>query len=237
VADYLTRGDIVAHVQDLIDDDSSQMKTMIERWINLCWREVWNVDPHHGPLWAAVGPKSISLTAGTSCYNMSAFDPGRIYNAKVQGYSDPLEPAGAQNIMNEHYWNVEVGNGTPKRFRFRRTFSTAGAVNAYIDLFPAPDSTHDEKKLYFWYTPPFSALNTSAVAPQLPPEFHDVLIYGAAKMAAVQTVDAQQAGFAQMYERRKKDILRYNLTLIPEAGRMVAMHAIPGGYDNTRGAF
>lgn len=209
----LTRQEIVDRVCDLIGDDSTTMQAMIVHWINDVYREVWHVDPNHGPLWT-VTMQSVVLSADVSSYSVSATSPRDIIAAKVEGYYGALWRRSQTQIVDERYYLREVGSGVPRVFDFRRTFGAT--ENAYIDLYPAPDSSFAGKTLYFRQTAAFSPLDTSASVPNLPDEFQVVLVDGAAYRAALNTVEPVATAFAQMYERGKKNLLLFNLSLIPD---------------------
>jgi hypothetical protein len=217
VTDYLTRGDILTQVQDFIDDDSSTMATILNRFINNAYRKVWRCDQAHGPLWTISGPHSFTVTAGTSTYNLSASNPGEIVAATFEGYPEPMRRVTDAQLIDMHQELVQDGNSTPYIYRFRRRFATTGSSSIYMDLFPTPDSNAAGNRVFYLQTAPWAELATSTQVPVMPPDFHDILVWGAAyQAAAYDGADAKAGMFKREWEEGMKRLREYNWSLIAD---------------------
>lgn len=227
MTDYLTRGDILAQVQDLIDDDSSTMATILNRFINNAYRKVWRLDMSHGPLWTLSGPHYVTVTGGTSSYNLSATDPGAVIAATFEGYPTPMRQITDGQLIDMHQELVQDGNATPYVYRMRRRFTSVGGDSTMMDLFPTPTTQEGGSKVYYLQTSPWAELSAAGKVPLLPPEFHDVLVWGAALQAAMYDgSDAKMGFFAKEWESGMKRLREYNWSLIPDTTTFQARTAL-----------
>lgn len=220
MADYLTYGNLSSQVSDLIDDDSGDMGSMIDKWINNAYRKLWRIVPQ-GPIWTESGPYSFTMTQGTSSYNLSASNPGQIVGQPtVEDLDTPLEIRSGPQILRKHKDLVQNGNGTPVIARFRQVYFGTGGVSCFMDIFPPPDSGYDGKKVYYNQLDRFTAMSASTQVPKIPAQFHDALLWGATFYASFFAVDAILASAAQQWNDSKKDFRDYALELIPD-GQMI----------------
>ena len=186
MADFLTFADIYGQIQNLIDDDDTDVLTVIKQVINNIYREVMG-EFRKGrsiPDWLVDYDVALSTTASTRETTITAsILVERILKVSVD--NQPCLPISVEELeggagvvagnKSPEYWWSTTNTTRPPRFRHSKTYTAAGVETNKFQWFPLPDDTYT---IRFWYEKRVSPLSADANVPFLPPFVHQILVVG-----------------------------------------------------------
>jgi hypothetical protein len=237
MSNWLTFSDLYTEVAGLVDVGTSNatMVAFIKKVVNQAYRQIRKADPKR-PLWFTLKRGSFSLTADTRSYTdqeaigataqgalaaAGITDLSRVVSMSVGGY--PCKQVTPQTVEANAYtfWDDNNKEDYPQNYILEVspfTSSVSGAstrtrsILNTITFFLMPRSTQTVR---LFYETRVADLSADTDLPQMPPEYHQGIIYGALAILDTFGFDVSRvSNWAQMYRTIVQDMLTVNRELL-----------------------
>ena len=205
VGGYLTYSSIQTKIQQLIDDDDSEVLSIIQTVINLVYDEImaryrgWQFPVQ----WLCDYDDTLSTTTSTRETALATADKDveRILKVSVSqsGTWYPCTPVLLSDLEETPhlFWN-STRTRRPERFFHKKTYNIAGDEDNSLLWFDLPDAAYSFR---YWFEKRIGPLSLETDSPQLPKWAHPALIYGSLVQLSMFDVRVKAGPWSDLYGR------------------------------------
>lgn len=224
MADFLTYDNIGDQVENLIDDDDTSVRTVIDQVINGVYNDILaqtSKSRKRPPRWLIDYDDSLDTVADTRTTTLATASKSveRILSVSVD--NQPCWPidyeeleggqkAGRRNPNPTYHWST---SGTrPTNYYHEKAYTTAGVESDKLLWFPIPDAAYD---IRYWFEKRVSPLSAAADVPLLPPFSHQLLIWGTLIQLAMFDIRVRSGPWDVFYDSMLKELMAFSDNFVP----------------------
>lgn len=205
MADFLTYDDIGDMVEDLMDDDDTDMRNIINREINNTYLEMLYPVTEDKPAWWLQKDTTVTTIAGQQGYNDTvdggtddlATDIRRILSISVAG--DPIDLVTDIKELDlssgKGYYDTSTRD-KPIQAYLEKIYAGDGTETNNLKFYLTPDAIY---LVHYWYEILVPRLSAAADVPRMPEFAHASIAYGTLLKLALFDISIKAGPWGQIY--------------------------------------
>lgn len=201
----MTYDEIGDEIEDLMDDDDTDMRTIINKIINETYFELLYPENETNPPWWLEVFDTVTLADGTQTYDDSAGGAGniatdirRILSMSVNG--EPIEMftdvKEIERASGKGFHDTST-KGTPYAIYHSKAYNTDGTQLNKVYFYLTPDSAYT---VSYWYEKRVSALSATTDVPMMPEFAHSGIVHGSLVKLALFDLPIKAGPWAEFYK-------------------------------------